>query len=563
MHLYRDYIASGIFLILPIINFAVAAPVQVQEKVQARVDVVHIPKHAMTILGKRQGVLDDIIWDPKGYFVRLEDLAKPEESSATRPSSSSQPSGLADGPTDVEQPLPSISNEPSVSSPDRAPPNLAARPSLSSQPLGPASGSVDVEQPLRPFHEELLPVSSQVHASPNIADELNKMWRDLIQGHFPSEPEGSSAARPSSSSQPLGPAGGSMGVEQPLRLIHEELLPVSSQVHASPSIADELNKMWHGLIQSHSPSEPKGSSAARPSSSSQLSGPAGGSVDVEQPLRPIHKELLPVSSQVHASTSIADEMNKMWRDLIQGHFPSEPERSLAAHPSSSSQPSGPAGGSVNVGQPLRPMHEELLPVSSQVHASPSIADELNKSWRDLIQGHFPSEPESSAGPSQVSNPDRAPLSADDSHGMWNIIGHPKSHSFSNPEESSATLSSSISLPSGPADGSQAVEKLLPSSSEGPSQASYPDHAPLRADNELMKMWRDITDSAKPEESSAARTLFGLASGSSTESAHETVGVPPPPGSASPIVPPESSVLSTNPDGQWMGADFSSGKRKRP
>ena len=507
MCLYRDYIVSGIFLILLIINFAVAAPVLIQEKLQARVDVVYIPKHAMTMLGtrKRAGELDEIFSDAEGHFVRPENSANPEESSAIRPSSSSQPSGLADGLTDVGQPPPSISNEPSVPSPDHAPPSLA--------------------------------------------DEMNKIWLDLIQGHFPSEPEESSAARPSSSSQP--------------------------------------------------------------------SGPASGSVDVEQPLPPIHKELLPVSSQVHASPSVADELNNMWRELIQGHFPSEPDESSVARPSSSSQPSWPASGSVDVERPLPPIHEELLPVSSQVHASLSIPDELNKMWRHLIQGHFPSEPESSsAGPSQVSNPDRAPLSADDSRGMmkmWlDIIGHPKSHSFANPEESSATPPLSISLPSGPADGSKAVEKPLPASSEGPSQVSNSEYAPLSADDSdglmkmwldiigrpkshsfakplpsiseepsqvsssdraslsaddgLMKMWLDIIghpESAQPEESLAAHTLLSLASWSSTESDHETVGVPRPPVSTSSIVPPKSSVLSTNPDGQSMGVDFSSGKRKRP
>jgi hypothetical protein len=49
----RYYIVSGILLILPIINFAVAAPVLVQEKRQAVVDVAHIPKDVITMLGKR------------------------------------------------------------------------------------------------------------------------------------------------------------------------------------------------------------------------------------------------------------------------------------------------------------------------------------------------------------------------------------------------------------------------------------------------------------------------------------------------------------------------------
>ena len=47
----------GILLILSIIDrdFALPAPVLVQEKRQAGVDVVHIPKDAITVLGKRVG----------------------------------------------------------------------------------------------------------------------------------------------------------------------------------------------------------------------------------------------------------------------------------------------------------------------------------------------------------------------------------------------------------------------------------------------------------------------------------------------------------------------------
>ena len=120
MHLC--YILSEILLILPTIDFDVAAPVLIQEKSQAGVDVVHLYEDVMTMLGKRADELDELLYelfgDPESHL-----LAKPEESSATRPSSSSQPSGLADGPMDVEQPLPSIPEEPSsqVSSPDRAP----------------------------------------------------------------------------------------------------------------------------------------------------------------------------------------------------------------------------------------------------------------------------------------------------------------------------------------------------------------------------------------------------------------------------------------------------------
>ena len=48
----RHDIVSGI-LILFIIDFAIAAPVLVQEKNQAVVDVAHLPKDVVTVLGKR------------------------------------------------------------------------------------------------------------------------------------------------------------------------------------------------------------------------------------------------------------------------------------------------------------------------------------------------------------------------------------------------------------------------------------------------------------------------------------------------------------------------------
>ncbi|KAN0115599.1 hypothetical protein V8E52_006718 [Russula decolorans] len=49
----RYDIVSGILLILSVIDFALAAPLLVQENHQACVDVVHIPKDVITVLGKR------------------------------------------------------------------------------------------------------------------------------------------------------------------------------------------------------------------------------------------------------------------------------------------------------------------------------------------------------------------------------------------------------------------------------------------------------------------------------------------------------------------------------
>jgi hypothetical protein len=47
----RYDIFSGILLILSIIDFALAAPVLVQEKRRAGLDVVHMPKNVIPALG--------------------------------------------------------------------------------------------------------------------------------------------------------------------------------------------------------------------------------------------------------------------------------------------------------------------------------------------------------------------------------------------------------------------------------------------------------------------------------------------------------------------------------
>jgi hypothetical protein len=57
----RYDIVSRIILILSIIDFALAAPVLVQEKHQARVDVVHIPRDMITVLEKRGGAAENLV----------------------------------------------------------------------------------------------------------------------------------------------------------------------------------------------------------------------------------------------------------------------------------------------------------------------------------------------------------------------------------------------------------------------------------------------------------------------------------------------------------------------
>jgi hypothetical protein len=204
----RYYIVSGILLIPPIIDFAVAAPVLVQEKRQAGIDVVRTSEDAITMFGKRGDDELNELWlklfgRPESYF-----LPKPEESPAAHPSSSSPPSGPADGSMDVEQPPPSIPEEPS-------------------------------------------PVSGPDHASPSLGNELNELWVKLF-GHpesryFPNPGE-SPGARPSSSSPQSVPADGPTGVELPLPLIPKEPSPVSSPDHATRAGRDEICSSCHAHV---------------------------------------------------------------------------------------------------------------------------------------------------------------------------------------------------------------------------------------------------------------------------------------------------------------------------
>lgn len=101
------YIVSGILFILPIIDFAVAAPAPVREKRRTDVNVVNIPEHTINMLGKRGDQFNEL-WLK---FLKSEGhLANPVES-APRPS---LPSGI------LRQPLP---EEPVVSGPGHTPPS--------------------------------------------------------------------------------------------------------------------------------------------------------------------------------------------------------------------------------------------------------------------------------------------------------------------------------------------------------------------------------------------------------------------------------------------------------
>jgi hypothetical protein len=116
--MHRYDIITGILLILSMIDFALAAPISVQDSGQALVDVVHIPKDVITVFGERSG--DEELEKLGEEYFKTE--GKPVESSGTYLSSSSAESEHDDGSTNVEEsPAPntasSISNSDSLVDP--------------------------------------------------------------------------------------------------------------------------------------------------------------------------------------------------------------------------------------------------------------------------------------------------------------------------------------------------------------------------------------------------------------------------------------------------------------
>ena len=117
----RYHVVSGILLVLPIIDFALAAPLLVQEKRQTCVDAVmlNIPKDVITVLAKR-GEEEDFEKLVEDYF-RSKSKGKQIQTSETHAPSSSAPPGPDHGSTDAVQapsPGPSSSSESSWASAD-------------------------------------------------------------------------------------------------------------------------------------------------------------------------------------------------------------------------------------------------------------------------------------------------------------------------------------------------------------------------------------------------------------------------------------------------------------
>lgn len=214
----RYYMVSGILLILSTVDFAVAAPALVREKSQTGVDVIQIPEGMTTMLGKRVDELPvSELW--LKYLSGEDDVAKPEESSA---SSSLSPSVPADGfpninqPPLLEKPLPGPVSSPVHAAPSPAPLTESGYDPMDvDPPPGPAMGrasstiySADhqlmaaharpIPEPSAVFDEEMLDVLPPP-SGPALPTAFNHEMVDVRPSRRPSRP----VLSPNSIAQPM------------------------------------------------------------------------------------------------------------------------------------------------------------------------------------------------------------------------------------------------------------------------------------------------------------------------------------------------------------------------
>jgi hypothetical protein len=189
----RYDIVSAIFLILSINNSVLEAPVLVQEKRQACVDVVHRPKDMITVLGKRgDEELEKMVED---FFYT--GIKPPIGSSDVHASSSSAPPRPDHGSTNV------------VQAPEPNPASSTANPGLLMEPSSPSSehgawadapseqwwykGDDELHGPLYTSHENQVEHVQQPNPEPS-----TDSYFDLNHGFHHSRDQGhrKSSARP-------------------------------------------------------------------------------------------------------------------------------------------------------------------------------------------------------------------------------------------------------------------------------------------------------------------------------------------------------------------------------
>ena len=469
----RYDIVSGILLILSVIDFVLLAPVLVQEKRQACVDVAHIPKDVIPVLGKR---VDD-------EFAKLlqeyaEKLGKLVQSSRAHASSSSNPPGFDYGSNTV------------VQAPVLDPALSDAHASSSSAPLEPDHESKNLVQEPAPNPASSAANPSPLMEPPSLSDHPEDLKWILGLDEMRSHPPHAFANRPPPRPASLvEPADGWMHDKQPLPSIKGE--PVSGPDHAPPSLGDGADELWLKLFghpENHffAKPDPELSDAHAPSSSAPLGSDHGSTNVVQEPASNPASLAVNPSRLMEPSSLLSSAASKTslpvhsgdldWKleldEWMGSHAPqSNPKKrpwtSLDLDPhfnwndwmTNRLPPSGsrPTGGWMGVKLPLPSIPEDPLPASSPDHVPPSPDDGLGKLWLQLqpfdhSKSHFFTKPGSSATrPSSSSlypafsdahaSSSSAPLGP--GHGSTNVVQEP----VPNPASATANLSPLMEPPS--------------------------------------------------------------------------------------------------------------------
>ena len=188
----RYDIVFGILLILSIIDFALAAPVLVREKLQAHVDVAQIPKDAITVFGKRGNEeLERLLaefFDATGKSVDSQDAHTP---------SSSAPPGPDHGSMDnVKAPAPNLASPPAHPDPLTEPLNPSpipySMPVVQGDPL--SESESDYEWLFDSNGEPLVPLPSPTSTEFGSDHETN--WERVPKPNPNSNPGPSTQAGP-------------------------------------------------------------------------------------------------------------------------------------------------------------------------------------------------------------------------------------------------------------------------------------------------------------------------------------------------------------------------------
>ena len=168
MHRYN--VVSWTLLILTVITFALAAPVLVQEKRQACVDVMQVPKDVITVLEKRARD-QDLEWLWNEFGLRYQENVQGNLDQAVHPELAPPPNAPPPNPADVQEPEihapppnPAEAQVPEGHEPPQNPVEVQV-PEVHAQPPNPAEAQVPEE------HEPPQYAADSDHESMDLDDD--------------------------------------------------------------------------------------------------------------------------------------------------------------------------------------------------------------------------------------------------------------------------------------------------------------------------------------------------------------------------------------------------------